>query len=411
MKPSFLASTSLFALFAAACSSAAPSNEPAASSSEAVSADRVDCAGSVYVLSNDAAANEVLVFDRASGGSLMLAASVATGGAGSGDSLASEGALTSSRDGRWLFAVNAGDHTVSALRVHHDGSVALASVVDSGGDRPVSVAELDGLVYVLNAGDCQNVSGFVFDGAELSPIRGATRPLGNPAAGAAEVAFDASGDALVVTEKATNALDVFAIRRDGSLGAARTTPLSGATPYGFAVDSRGTIVVSDAVGGVAGAGETTSYRVDCGALDVVTSALGNGQSAPCWVAIEGAYAFVANTASGTVSSYAIRSRRLDRPRHERRRERRARARRGPRGRGDRRRLPLRARRWQPRRRRLPRRRGRRAHQRRRFRRAPAARVRARGALISSSRRSGDVASRRPRCAHAAFIHRFPARPV
>ena len=33
--------------------------------------------------------------------------------------------------------------------------------------------------------------------------------------------------------------------------------------------------------------------------------MASGQSAPCWVAIDRGYAFVANTGSGTVSSYAI----------------------------------------------------------------------------------------------------------
>lgn len=298
------AAASSFVFFTAGCSGSATAPDPTASSTDALRADH----GNVYVLSNDAA-NAVLVYDRARDGSLTLAASVPTGGAGSGDGLGSQGALTLSRDGHWLFAVNAGNHSVSALRVHRDGSLVLVDVADSGGDRPVSVAESWGVVYALNAGERQNVSGFYFDGAHLRAIPRATQPLSRASAvGAAQVAFDPDGDALVVTEKGTSSIDVFRLGRDGAPGAGHVFASSGATPFGFAVDESGTVVVSDAFGGAAGAGAASSYRLRGDAsLELVSAAVGNRQGAPCWVAIDRGYAYVTNTASGTVSSYRIGS--------------------------------------------------------------------------------------------------------
>src|SRR5215217_6068494 len=66
----------------------------------------------VYTMSNQAAGNKVLVFDRKSDGSLQMKDSFATGGTGTGSGLGSQGALTLSRNQNWLFAVNAGSNEV-----------------------------------------------------------------------------------------------------------------------------------------------------------------------------------------------------------------------------------------------------------------------------------------------------------
>ena len=71
--------------------------------------------GAVYTLTNAAAGNEVAVFDRASDGTLTPAYTVPTGGLGTGSSLSSQGALATSNNGRWLFAVNAGSNDISVL--------------------------------------------------------------------------------------------------------------------------------------------------------------------------------------------------------------------------------------------------------------------------------------------------------
>src|SRR5690348_3142899 len=74
-------------------------------------------AGAVYALSNDAAGNAVLVYDRADDGTLTAAGSVATGGLGLGAGLGSQGALVFGKKNKYLFAVNAGSNDISVFAV------------------------------------------------------------------------------------------------------------------------------------------------------------------------------------------------------------------------------------------------------------------------------------------------------
>src|ERR671932_2158567 len=64
--------------------------------------------GAVYALSNAAAGNTVVVWNRASDGTLSLAAAYPTAGLGTGAGLGSQGALIRREDTRWRCAVNAG---------------------------------------------------------------------------------------------------------------------------------------------------------------------------------------------------------------------------------------------------------------------------------------------------------------
>jgi hypothetical protein len=83
--------------------------------------------GAVFTLTNDAQANAVIAFNRSGRGTLSHPRSFATGGRGTGAGLGSQGAIALSRNGRWLFAVNAGSNDVSVfsvrgteLRLAHD---------------------------------------------------------------------------------------------------------------------------------------------------------------------------------------------------------------------------------------------------------------------------------------------------
>ena len=70
----------------------------------------------VFVMTNDADANEVIAYERTPNGTLDDPHRYSTGGRGSGgtvDPLASQGSLTLSEDGSALFAANAGSGTVS----------------------------------------------------------------------------------------------------------------------------------------------------------------------------------------------------------------------------------------------------------------------------------------------------------
>ena len=118
--------------------------------------------GHVYEPTNSATGNAVAIYDRHRDGSLEPSGSVATGGLGTGASLASQGAIV--RDGRLLFVVNAGDNTISALVVK-GSRVVLTDRIPSGGNRPVSITVRHGVGYVLNH-DSDAVQGFVYDRSE-----------------------------------------------------------------------------------------------------------------------------------------------------------------------------------------------------------------------------------------------------
>lgn len=267
-------------------------------------------AGQVYTSSNAAAGNSLLVYDDARDGHLRLIAELPTGGLGTSNGLGSQGAVTLSEDAQHLFVVNAGSNTVSTFAIER-GHPVLTSVVDSGGLRPVSVTERDGLVVVLNAAGSGNIAAFRNQQGVLQPVSGSSRPL-SAASGVApgQVGFSERGDAVVVSEKNTNLLTSYAVRMDGVLGMPHTTPSAGATPFGFAFDRRDHLIVSEAQGGAANASSASSYRMRYPLPQpmLVSGAVSTTQTAACWVAVtpNGKFAYTANAGSDSISSFRIR---------------------------------------------------------------------------------------------------------
>ncbi len=266
--------------------------------------------GMVFTSSNDAAGNALLVYARAPGGGLALQAQAPTGGLGTSAGLGSQGAVTLSRDGRYVFVVNAGSNSVSTFKLA-GSDLQLMSTVDSGGLHPISVTEHGGLVVVLNDGGDGNVAGFRNEHGMLQPVAGSVRGL-SVAGGATpgQVGFSATGEAIVVTEKGTNRLSTYQVNSDGSLREPIVTASPGLTPYGFGFNSRNRLVVSEAQAGVAGASTLSSYRFmnKAPALPVLmTASMPDTQTAACWVAIsvDGRWAFTTNAGSSSVSSYRI----------------------------------------------------------------------------------------------------------
>lgn len=264
-------------------------------------APSADAPGAVYALTNQASGNAVAVYTRAADGSLTWAGTVATGGSGAGGGLGSQGALTLSDDGRWLFAVNAGSNDVSAFRVTPQG-LELTSRVASGGVRPISLTVHADIIYVLNAGGDGNISGFTIGaGGALAPLAGSTRPLSGSGVGPAQVSFSPNGRWLVVTEKTTNALDLYAVGADALPGAAITTPSAGGTPFGFAFGHRDELFVSEA------AGSASSYFIGVAGLTLASGAVQTHQGAPCWAVVttNGRFGYTANAQGGSISGFTI----------------------------------------------------------------------------------------------------------
>jgi 6-phosphogluconolactonase len=263
--------------------------------------------GTVYTSTNGATGNEIRAFERAPDGSLRPAGSFATGGVGTGAGLGNQGAVVLADDGRRLFAVNAGSDTITSFKVTPRGP-RLRDLEPSGGDRPISLTVHGDLLYVLNAGSDQ-ISGFrIRGGGDLQPLARSTRNLSGAGTDPAQVEFSPDGALLVVTEKATNRIDTFRLGRDGRPGQVFSQPSAGETPFGFAFDKRGNLIVSEAFGGAENASALSSYRVGRdGAIAPISPVVRTEQTAACWVVVtrNGRFAYTTNTGSGSISSYAV----------------------------------------------------------------------------------------------------------
>jgi len=260
--------------------------------------------GFVYVQTNDAEINEVVVYRRGGDGALERLGRYLTGGAGSGKPhLPSQGSVVLAGDR--LFVTNAGSDDVTVLGVDGE-SLAAIDRTASGGAAPRSVAVRDGLVYVLNTGDEPNVAGFRLEAdGRLVAIEGSTRPL--PGADPAQVAFSPDGATLLVTDRAADAIHRFAIGPDGLAEGPVTHASSGMTPYGFDFTPDGTLVVTEAAGAQVGKASASSYRLDGAGLEPVSGAVPSTRSEVCWAVVgnDGTIAFVTNFGDGTISSYAV----------------------------------------------------------------------------------------------------------
>lgn len=267
-------------------------------------------AGHVFTSTNAVTGNELLVYAAPQGGALTLQARLATQGQGTGTGLGNQGGVTLSGNGRFLFVVNALSNNVSTFAIRRNG-LELRSTVDSGGQRPISLTEHDGVVYVLNAEGAGNVTGFRNIAGTLQPLSGSTQPLSAASGtGSAQVGFSPDGEVLLVTEKATNKLTSYRVRRDGRISAPVITASAGATPFGFAFDRRGHALVSEAFGGAANASAVSSYGFEewvPAKPMLISRSVGTTQTAACWVVVtpNGRHAYVTNTGSGTISSYNI----------------------------------------------------------------------------------------------------------
>ncbi len=261
-------------------------------------------ASAVYVQTNETDENRVVTFSRAADGTLGERGSYVTGGAGDGVAhLTSQGSLVLTSDSRHLLVANAGSGDVSLFALASN-QPSLVQTIESG-PAPKSIAEHDGLVYVLNTGG-PTIAGFRLVDGRLEPLPEAARSL-DPDSDPAQIGFTPDGSAVVVTQRGTNAIALFPVDDSGRLGQERVQASSGPTPYGFAFTHGGTLVVTEAFGAQVGRAAASSYVVRDGSLTPVSRSVGNGRSEICWavVSADGRYAFTTNFADGAVSRYAI----------------------------------------------------------------------------------------------------------
>jgi 6-phosphogluconolactonase len=281
-------------------------------------------AGAVYTETQDPAGNEIVVYRRASNGALTEVARVATGGVGAASTppfgfpiVDSQGSVELTKNGRLLFAVNAGDDTISSFRVRRHGGLTLVDREASGGDLPVSIDTQGRLLYVVNSLS-GNISGFRFKpNGQMTAISGSTESLSTSGPGGvpAQIGFARRPyRVLTVTLRGTQTIDTFKLGKDGTPGPAMANAATDMNPFGFEYRRSGQLIMSNA--GEAGdpadmtkfLGRASSYKLArSGALTPIDSIAVDGQRATCWVVITNnqRYTFMTNTLSQSVSRFRI----------------------------------------------------------------------------------------------------------
>lgn len=266
----------------------------------------------VFVMTNHAERNEILAFQRKSDGSLTEKRAFSTGGRGSGgnvDPLESQGSLRLSEDGSLLFAVNAGDGTISTFRIH--GSfLSLVNRVASGGSEPNAIAQHGSLVYVLNTGGSSGVAGFRLRFGRLLPIADSVRFLSTNTSGAASLAFSPDGQFLIVTERLTNSLDVFRVQHDGTLSEA-TVNSAGAGTFSavFAPNGAALVAETGSAGAVNGSAISSYAILPDGKISPISSSLPTFGAANCWnvVTPDGKFVYTSNAGTANIAGFRIQS--------------------------------------------------------------------------------------------------------
>jgi 6-phosphogluconolactonase len=268
--------------------------------------------GAVLAMTNDVQHNAIITYMRNADGSLQQSGTFLTGGRGSGgvtDPLGSQGSLTLSQDGTWLFAVNAGSGNLSVFRVQ-GSKLSLVQKIACGGSAPISVAQHGSLVYVANEGAASSVSGFYLESTgKLKSIAGSTRFLSTGNSGASSMSFSPDGQFLLVTEKLTNNIDAFHVQADGTLGPIKTNPSAGPGLFALLFAPNGTaLAVETGPAGGTNASAISSYSILAnGVLTPISTSVPTLAAATCWHAItpNGQFVFTSNAGSATISGFAI----------------------------------------------------------------------------------------------------------
>lgn len=273
-----------------------------------------DDSGAVFVMTNAADKNEIIAYSRANNGTLREDSRFETEGRGSGglvDPLESQGSLILNHDHSLLFAVNAGSGSISVFRVDHS-RLWLTDVVHSGGSEPNALAQHGDLVYVLNTGGSSGVIGFrLKEDGRLRRIDNSIRFLSTNTSGAASLSFSPDGRFLVVTERLTNDIDVFAVQEDGTLSpiVINHDDLPGTFAVTFA-PSGAALVVETGPTGANNGSTISSYAVqENGSLFAISAGVPTLGAATCWDAVtpDGRFVYTNNAGSSTISGFSIGS--------------------------------------------------------------------------------------------------------
>ncbi len=273
-------------------------------------------ANQLYTETNETA-NAVVHLVRNADGGITIANRVATGGAGLNgvdagttkapgpDSVFSQHSVIVSPDHTTLFAVNAGDASVSVFAIDQaNGDLSLKKTTKTLGSTPTSLAFNNGILYVMFQTGSNQLGTYTVqaDGA-LAQIGLYALPAG--AMKPTQIVISPDNNYIVASSgPMSNTVASFPMNRDGSLGAAvvnNTASSSLSMPFA-GIFASPTLYLETDLGTKGLASYTFSQS---GALSRIGAAV-IGETAPCWLALtpDRRFVFVGN-GSGAVSSLAL----------------------------------------------------------------------------------------------------------
>jgi hypothetical protein len=246
----------------------------------------------VVTMTNDAAANQIKVYDAKTRTLLQTISTQGKGGA------AGNARGVKQFNGELFAAVNNGSNTVSLFR--RDGDALKFDKLVTTTSAPVSIDFGNDHMYVAGA---TTVDSFAMNRNDVEWKDGTTSLElaggGVPPAGSTAQAGVLSERQLLVTLKTDpdpGTVDIVALRDGAVTGAAPkavSAPDGTLTPFGFVVNRDGTAVIT-----LAHSSQVGLFRD--GAFAAV---IGASQTADCWATRVGKYVFTANTGSGTLSRF------------------------------------------------------------------------------------------------------------
>lgn len=225
-------------------------------------------------------------------------------------------------DGKFLFAVNQGSHSVTAFRVLGSGRLEKVGTYASGGDQPDSVGVAGNYLYVANRGDASsthpgtttpNVTAFSIgrDGS-LTPVANST--VNFPVGTFVTQTLVSKDGRFLFVEAATlsgtaggNTVNTFRINADGTLTAAPGGPASAGTNAPVLLGAATHPTLNIVYTGFASAKQVGVFTYDeTGRTSYVGPAADSG-AAPCWCVVseDGKVLYVANTATDSVSVFSL----------------------------------------------------------------------------------------------------------
>ncbi|MES2130340.1 MAG: beta-propeller fold lactonase family protein [Pseudomonadota bacterium] len=269
-------------------------------------------ANQLYAQTNETA-NMIVHMVRAADGSISIKNRAATGGMGlngvkpgttapTGNSLVSQNSVMVSPDKTTLFAVNAGDSSVSVFSIDQaTGDLTLKKSTKLLGNEPTSLAYRNGFLYVMFQMGANQLGSYAVQ-ADGSLSQLGLQNLPQTGTTPTQVVVSPDGNFIVVSAgTSSNMVVSYPMNKDGSLGSPVTNTAGINTPFAGAFAANTVYLSSDIMGKA-----LASYSfTNAGALNLIGS-VASGEGAPCWLVVtpNGKYAYVGNGA-GSVSSYSV----------------------------------------------------------------------------------------------------------